>query len=79
MELTRILQAVIIYFHFNREFAGRYFAADGFSYGSTTSHWQRMRASMAAAGKVFIPSVGPVHLPNFVAARPGVMQGAGLR
>ncbi len=64
MELTRILQATIVYFHFNRDFVCRYFATDGFSYGSTTSHWQQMRASMAAVGKVFIPSVGPVRLPN---------------
>lgn len=36
-----------------------YFAVDGFSYGSTTSNWQGMMASMVAAGKMFVPSVGP--------------------
>jgi hypothetical protein len=40
----------------------RYFAVDGFSYGSTTSNWQGMMASMVAAGKMFVPSVGPVRV-----------------
>ncbi len=48
----------------HRDCGGRYFASDGFSFGSSTGNWQRMRAAMHAAGKVFIPSVGPVQLPS---------------
>ena len=36
-----------------------YFAADGFSYGSTTRNWGAMAAEAAALGLSFVPSVGP--------------------
>ncbi|KAL1507575.1 hypothetical protein AB1Y20_007195 [Prymnesium parvum] len=36
-----------------------YFAADGFTQGSTPSHWPAARRRLAAAGKLFFPSVGP--------------------
>ena len=36
-----------------------YFASDGFSYGSDTSHWATLAKYAADKGLVFIPSIGP--------------------
>ena len=36
-----------------------YFAAEGFSYGSTSRHWGAMAAEAARRGLLFVPSVGP--------------------
>ena len=36
-----------------------YFASDGFSYGSTVSHWTELLSTATQNGLVFIPSVGP--------------------
>lgn len=36
-----------------------YFAADGFSYGSTTQNWPRMAQEARELGLRFVPSVGP--------------------
>jgi len=36
-----------------------YFAADGFSYGATSSHWSAMSAEAKKLGLLFVPSVGP--------------------
>ena len=36
-----------------------YFAANGFSYGSTISHWSKLARFARKNGLIFIPSVGP--------------------
>lgn len=36
-----------------------YFATDGFTFGSTASHWSKMAAWAKGADKLFIPCVGP--------------------
>ena len=36
-----------------------YFAAEGFSYGSTSRHWGAMAAEARSRGLLFVPSVGP--------------------
>ncbi len=36
-----------------------YFSVDGFTYGSTPSHWPAMAAWAKENGKLFVPSVGP--------------------
>lgn len=43
-----------------------YFAADGFTYGSTSSHWAGMAEWAAAHGKIFIPCVGPGYIDTRV-------------
>lgn len=39
-----------------------YFAADGFTYGSTMSNWASMQAWAEQNNKIFIPSVGPGYI-----------------
>ena len=36
-----------------------YFASEGFTEGSTSAGWARARRDLAAAGKLFVPAVGP--------------------
>ena len=36
-----------------------YFAAEGFTEGSTPAHWPTAQRELHAAGKLFVPSVGP--------------------
>lgn len=36
-----------------------YFASDGFTEGSSSAGWARARRDLAAAGKLFVPAVGP--------------------
>ena len=36
-----------------------YFAAEGFSFGSTTAHWRDMAAAAERDGLLFVPCVGP--------------------
>ena len=39
-----------------------YFAATGFTYGSTPAHWQKMQEWAAQHGKLFVPCVGPGYI-----------------
>lgn len=43
-----------------------YFAATGFTYGSTPSHWKEMQAWAASHDKIFIPCVGPGYIDTRV-------------
>lgn len=43
-----------------------YFAADGFTYGSTSSHWKGMQQWAEQNGKIFIPCVGPGYIDTRV-------------
>ena len=36
-----------------------YFAADGFTYGSTSANWPKLQEFARRTGKIFVPSVGP--------------------
>jgi glycoprotein endo-alpha-1,2-mannosidase len=36
-----------------------YFAADGFTYGSTSANWPKLNEFARRTGKLFVPSVGP--------------------
>jgi hypothetical protein len=36
-----------------------YFAADGFTYGSTSANWPKLNEFARRTGKIFVPSVGP--------------------
>jgi glycoprotein endo-alpha-1,2-mannosidase len=36
-----------------------YFAADGFTYGSTCANWRKLNEFARRTGKIFVPSVGP--------------------
>ena len=36
-----------------------YFAADGFTYGSTCANWRKLNEFARHMGKIFVPSVGP--------------------
>ena len=39
-----------------------YFAADGFTYGSTAANWPKLNEYARQTGKVFVPSVGPGYI-----------------
>lgn len=39
-----------------------YFAADGFTYGSTPAHWRALNDFARRTGKSFVPSVGPGYI-----------------
>ena len=39
-----------------------YFAAEGFTEGSTLAHWATAQRELRASGKLFVPSVGPGYL-----------------
>jgi hypothetical protein len=39
-----------------------YFAADGFTYGSTSANWRKLDEFARRTGKVFVPSVGPGYI-----------------
>ena len=43
-----------------------YFAATGFTYGSTPANWKKMQAWAERNGKVFIPCVGPGYIDTRV-------------
>lgn len=43
-----------------------YFAADGFTFGSTSSNWAKMQEWAEANGKIFIPCVGPGYIDTRV-------------
>ena len=43
-----------------------YFASEGFSFGSRTVEWRHLQNQMEAAGKLFIPSVGPGYIDTRV-------------
>lgn len=43
-----------------------YFAADGFTYGSSTHNWPALRKLASATGTVFVPSVGPGYVDTSV-------------
>jgi len=43
-----------------------YFAADGFTYGSTTRNWNGLRRLAKETGTAFIPSVGPGYMDTSV-------------
>ena len=43
-----------------------YFAATGFTYGSTPANWKKMQAWAGQNGKVFIPCVGPGYIDTRV-------------
>ena len=53
-----------------------YFAADGFSYGSTSRHWPHMCAFARAAGLVCTLSVGPGYQDGH-GVRAGIMTTCG--
>jgi glycoprotein endo-alpha-1,2-mannosidase len=39
-----------------------YFAADGFTYGSTCTNWSKLNEFARRSGKIFVPSVGPGYI-----------------
>lgn len=43
-----------------------YFAADGFTYGSSSRNWPALRRLASATGTVFVPSVGPGYVDTSV-------------
>lgn len=43
-----------------------YFAATGFTYGSTPANWKKLQAWAERNGKVFIPCVGPGYIDTRV-------------
>jgi glycoprotein endo-alpha-1,2-mannosidase len=70
-----VLDGSLILFLFDACFFGvffcffpQYFAADGFTYGSTTRNWPRLQQLAQETNTLFVPSVGPGYMD--VSVRP---------